>query len=76
MRRRARRRKSLWLSWSNGLKGFRAIEPRIILGVLTPDSRVKVGVVSDGELDRDNNTPVMVEAVQARAKQPWLQEFP
>ena len=45
-----------------------AQEPRIILGVLTLDSRVKVGVVSDGELDRDNNTPVMVEAVQVRAE--------
>ena len=36
--------------------------------MLTPDSCVKVGVVSDGELDRDNNTLVMVEAVQARAE--------
>jgi len=31
-----------------------------MLGMLTPDSCVKVGIVSDGELDRDNNTPVMV----------------
>ena len=46
-----------------------AQEPRIVLGVLTPDSCVKVSsVVSDGELDRDNNTPVMVEAVQVRAE--------
>ena len=43
--------------------------PRIILGVLTPDGRTKVGVVSDGELDDgDNDAPVMVEAVQARAE--------
>ena len=43
-------------------------EPRIIRGALTPDSCVKAGVVSDGELDRDNNTPVVVEAVQVRAE--------
>ena len=45
-----------------------AQKPRIVLGVLTPGSCVKVSVVSGGELDRDNNMPVMVEAVQVRAE--------
>ena len=32
-----------------------AREPRALLGVLTPESCVKVSAVSDGELDKDNN---------------------
>ena len=45
-----------------------ALEPRIVLGVFTPDSRTKVGVVSNGELDGDNDALVMVETVQVGAE--------
>ena len=40
-----------------------AQEPRTIFGVLAPDSGTKVGGVSDGELDGDDDAHVMVEAV-------------
>ena len=45
-----------------------ALEPRIALGVLTPESCTKVGVVSDGKIDGDNDAPVMVETVQVGAE--------
>ena len=39
-------------------------EPRIILGMFASNSGTEVGVVSNGELDGDDNSPVMVKAVQ------------
>ena len=43
-------------------------EPRIVLGVFGSNSGTKIGVVSDGELDGDDDAPVMVETVQVGAK--------
>ena len=46
-------------------------EPRVVLGMLAPNSGTKVGVVSDGEFDGNDCAPVVVEAVhtgRARAK--------
>ena len=43
-------------------------EPRVVLGMLAPNSDAKVGVVSDGELDGNDCAPAVVEAVQAGAE--------
>ena len=43
-------------------------EPRIALGMFASDSSTKVGVVSDGELDGDDDELVMVGAVQVGAE--------
>ena len=39
-------------------------EPRVVLGMFASNSGTKVGVISDGELDGNGCTPVVVEAVQ------------
>ena len=38
-------------------------EPRVVLGMLAPNSGTKVGVIGDGELDGNGCAPVVVEAV-------------
>ena len=43
-------------------------EPRIVLGGFASGSGTKVGVVSDGELDGDDDALVMVETVQVEAE--------
>ena len=43
-------------------------EPQILLGVFAPNSGTKVGVVSNGELDGDDDAPVVVETVQIGAE--------
>ena len=43
-------------------------EPRVVLGMLSPNSDAKVGVVSDGEFDGNDCAPVVVEAVQVGAE--------
>ena len=45
-----------------------AREPRVVLGMFAPNSGTKVGVISDGELDGNDCTPVVVEAVQVGAE--------
>ena len=47
-----------------------AQEPRIVLGVFASNSGTKVGVVRNGELDGDDDAPVMVKTVHVGAK--WL----
>ena len=42
--------------------------PRVVLGMLAPNSDTKVGVISDGELDGNDCAPVVVEAVQVGAE--------
>ena len=43
-------------------------EPRVVLGMLAPNSDAKAGIVSDGELDGNDCAPVVVEAVQVGAE--------
>ena len=43
-------------------------EPRIILGMFASNSGTEVGVISNGELDGDDNSPVMVKTVQVGAE--------
>ena len=42
--------------------------PRVVLGMLAPNSDTKVGIASDGELDGNDCAPVVVEAVQVGAE--------